>query len=286
MSEEFSIVDAHVHLWDPGRFTMSWLEDSPLLNQPYALREYNAQTAGLPIEAMVYVEVAVKPDEALREASSLVELARQEPRLQAIVPAVPLEHGTAVRGYLENLVSLSPLIKGVRRNLQDEPDARMCLQPDFVAGVRLLAEFGLSFDICIRHGQLPAIIELVRLCPDTAFILDHCAKPDIRHQLFEPWQSDLRRLAALPNVVCKVSGLVTEADPLAWQPADLEPFISIVLEAFGEDRVLFGGDWPVALLASSYRRWYETLHQLTAHLPLSARRKLWSENARRAYRLG
>ncbi|HEV2582390.1 MAG TPA: amidohydrolase family protein, partial [Ktedonobacteraceae bacterium] len=105
-------------------------------------------------------------------------------------------------------------------------------------------------------------------------------------RLLDPWQADLRKLAELSNVVCKISGMVTEADHAGWQPADLEPFITVVLDAFGEERVLFGGDWPVILLASSYQRWVETLTALTAHLPVSARRKLWAENAQRFYRIG
>jgi len=285
MTEMLPIVDAHVHLWNPNQFTMPWLADSPVLNRPYDLQMYQEQTRDLPITAMVYIEVAVEPQEALREAHFIVDLARDEPRLRAIVPAAPLENGMAVREYLETLVALSPLIKGVRRNLQDETGPDFCLQPAFVACTRLLAEFGLSFDLCIKHWQLPAALELVRICPDTMFILDHSAKPDIKQRSLDPWQTDLRKLAALPNVVCKISGLVTEADHAAWQPADLQPFITVVLEAFGEDRVLFGGDWPVALLASPYARWYETLATLTAHLPLSAKRKLWAENAQRVYRL-
>ncbi len=178
-----------------------------------------------------------------------------------------------------------PLIKGVRHNLQDEAEPDFCLRPDFVAGVRLLAEFKLSFDLCIKHRQLPYVIELVRRCPDTAFILDHLGKPGIKQQLLDSWQADLRNLAELPNVACKISGMVTEADHEGWQPADLEPFINVVLGAFGEERVMFGSDWPVALLASSYLRWFETLGALTTRLPVSARRKLWAENARRFYRM-
>jgi len=285
MAEVFPIVYAHVHLWNPEQFGMPWLADIPRLNRPYGLQDYREQTRGLPIIAMVYVEVGVEPQEALREARYVVGLAREEPRLQAIVAAAPIERGDAVREHLESLVAISPLIKGVRRNLQDEAEPDFCLQPDFVTGVRLLAEYQLSFDLCIKHRQLPYVIELVRDCPDTAFILDHLGKPDIKQQLLDPWQADMRKLAELPNVTCKISGMVTEADHVGWQPADLEPFINVVLGAFGEDRVMFGSDWPVALLASSYQRWFETLEALTVRLPVSTRRKLWAENARRFYRM-
>jgi len=285
MVEVLPIVDAHVHLWNPGQFSMPWLVDIPLLNRPYGPQDYREQTQSLHIIAMVYVEVGVEPQEALREARYVTDLAREEPRLQAIVAAAPVERGAAVRAHLESLVAISPLIKGVRRNLQDETEPDFCLRPDFVAGVRLLAEYNLSFDLCIRHWQLPGVIELVRRCPHTAFILDHLGKPDIKQQQLDPWWANLHKLAELPNVVCKISGIVTEANHERWQPADLEPFVNGALDAFGEERILFGGDWPVMLLASQYGRWYETLEALTAHLPLPARRKLWAENAQRFYRL-
>jgi len=282
---DFPIIDAHLHLWDPKRFRMSWLDGNDTLDRPIGLEQYREQTQGIAVEAMVYVEVDVAPHYTLLEAQWVEAFTRDEPRLRGIVAAAPLEYGERARAYLEALVAIGPHIKGVRRLLQGESDPAYCLRPDFVRGVRMLPEFGLSFDICIYHHQLAAVVELVRQCPETSFILDHIAKPDIKNGLLDPWRDQMRALAALPNVVCKVSGLVTEADHQHWTTDDLAPYVAHVLAVFGEDRVIFGGDWPVVLLASSYARWVETLDTLTAYLSPSARHKLWAENARRFYRL-
>jgi L-fuconolactonase len=149
----------------------------------------------------------------------------------------------------------------------------------------MLSEFDLSFDLCITHRQLPDVIELVRLCPGTRFVLDHEGKPDIRQHLLDPWREQIKELATFENVDCKISGLVTEADHQHWTAEELTSYVMQVLTVYGEDRVMFGGDWPVLLLASSYQRWVETLEMLTSHMSSSALRKLWSENARRIYRL-
>ena len=279
------IIDAHVHLWDPRRFRMSWLDGESRINKPFGPAEYREHSAGLNIGAIVFVETGLEPHYAALEPEYVLELAQHDPRIQGIVAAAPLEHGECVRSYLKALVRAGPLIKGVRRLTQGEPDAAFCLRPDFVRGAQLLPEFGLTCDLCIKHWQLEPTTELVRRCPGTQFILDHIGKPDIKAHLLDPWREQLQRLAGLPNVICKVSGLVTEADHAHWTPDDLAPYVKQVLEAFGEDRVAFGGDWPVALLASPYRRWAETLDMLTAHLSPQARRKLWAENARRFYGL-
>lgn len=279
------IVDAHVHLWDPDHLRMAWLDDKARLNRRFGPAEYAEHTQGIAIEAMVYLEVDVDPHYALLEPGWVAERAREDPRIKAIVAHAPVEHGPRARAFLDALVASTPLIRGVRRLLQGEPDPQFCLRPDFVSGVQLLAEYGLSFDICIIHPQLAAATELVRRCPQVSFILDHLGKPNIKGRLLDPWRGQLRELAALPNVICKVSGAVTEADHERWTAEDLRPYIEHALEVFGEDRVAFGGDWPVALLASSYARWVETLDALTAGLSETARRKLWAENAKRFYRI-
>jgi L-fuconolactonase len=282
---ELPIVDTHVHLWDIPQFPRPWLAALPALSRPFGLAEYRDQTAGLPIAAMVFVETAVAPSYALLEARWAVSLAAADPRLCGVVAAAPLDDGLQARPYLDALAALGPLVKGVRRNLQDERDPAFCQRPDLVAGVRLLAAYDYSFDICIRHDQLPAVATLVRACPAVSFVLDHLGKPAIRDQQLDPWRDQLAAFAELPNVACKLSGLVTEADWQRWQPEDLAPYITHALEVFGPNRVLFGGDWPVVTLASSYRRWVETLDALTAKHSADDRRRLWSDNARRWYRL-
>lgn len=282
---DFGIVDCHVHLWDPTRLRMSWLDSNSRLNRPFGLPEYRDATTGFDVAAMVYLEVDVDAPYTLLEAQQVNALAAEEDRLQGIVPSAPVEYGDQVRAFLEALVAIGPRVKGVRRITQAEPDPDFCLQPRFVRGVQLLPEYGLSFDICINHRQLPSTIRMVAQCPDTSFMLDHIAKPDIKGSGLDPWRAQLRELAAFPNVTCKISGVVTEAHPERWTLDDVKPYIEHALETFGEDRVAFGGDWPVVLNAVPYRRWVETLDALTATLSPAAKRKLWAENARRFYRL-
>ena len=278
------LIDAHVHLWDPERFPTPWLAGNAVLDRPFELDTFRAQTGGLNVTGIVYVEVAVEPAFALLEAEWVANLAATTPLIKGIVAHAPLEVGPQIRPYLNALRDLGPKIKGVRRPLQGEPDPAYCLRDHFVSGIRLLPEYGFSFDICVTHTQLPAVTELVRRCPQTTFILDHLGKPDVKGGRLEPWRTHLRTLAALPNVACKLSGLVTEADFEAWTPAGLEPYVSHVLACFG-DRVMFGSDWPVMLQAAPYGRWLEVVETLTEHLSPGARTQLFSGAARHWYRL-
>jgi L-fuconolactonase len=282
---EGPIVDAHVHLWDPHRFRMPWLDDDPHLRQRFELREFSEHTRGLPIEAIVYVQVDVTPAYGLLEAAWAAEQAERDERVAGIVAWAPLEDGLVAGSYLAALAKIGKPLKGVRRLIQSEADPDFHIRADFLNGLRQLPKYGLSFDICIRHDQLARTIDMVRACPETAFVLDHLAKPEVKAGHLEPWRAQMAELAELPNVVCKVSGLVTEADHAHWTPAELEPYVSHVLAVFGEDRVLYGGDWPVVTLAASYQRWVSTLADLTSHLQPGARQKLWGDNARRVYRL-
>jgi len=282
----FPIIDTHVHLWNPTRFRMPWLDDLEILNKTYEPPEYRVHTQGVEVEAIVYMEVDLKPVYGLLEARWVAEEARAaDPRIQGIVAFAPVEDGVCVRSYLDELVKVGPTLKGVRRLIQNEADPNFSSRPDFIRGAQELADYGLSFDICIYHPQLPSAIKLVSQCPNISFMLDHIGKPNIIGHQLDPWREQINELASYPNVSCKISGMVTEADHEHWTPEDLAPYVQHILTAFGEDRVLFGGDWPVALLATSYPRWVATLDALTSHLSATARHKLWAENARRFYRL-
>ena len=279
------IVDAHVHLWDPTRFRMPWLDGNATLDRPYGLADFRAQSEGVEVEGIVYLQVEVSPAYALLEARWVAELGTEGPPVLGIVPWAPVEDGERVRSFLDALVQIDPRITGVRRLYQAEPDLEFALRPDFVRGVQILAEYGLSFDLGTTYRQLPATIELVRACPETSFVLDHLGKPNIKDGVLEPWRTQVSDLARLPNVSCKLSGMVTEADRERWTTDDLRPYAEHILASFGEDRVMFGGDWPVVLMASPYRRWVETAEELTASLSPEAQRKLWRDNARAFYRL-
>jgi len=281
----FPIIDAHVHLWDPARQVVPWMANAPQLTWLADMQVYEDTTAGVEIDGLVYLEIDIAPVYALPEAKAIAELAASDPRVMGVVAFAPLEYGEHLRWYLEELTAIGPAIKGVRRLTQGEPDPDFCLQPGFVRGAQMLPEFGLSCDLCCYYVQLGQTVELVQRCPETSFILDHIGKPNIRGGELEPWKSQIRDLAALPNVVCKISGATTEANFETWTIDDLKPYLLHVLETFGEDRVVFGSDWPVSSQATTYKRWVETIDELTNDWSETAKHKLWNENARTFYRL-
>jgi L-fuconolactonase len=279
------IVDSHVHIWDTARFPISWLENLPPLNKRIWIDDYFAATGNLNVEGFVYMQVEVAPPYALIEAQTIAALAEVDPRVLAIVPWAPLEEGEKVRIFLEQMVAISPKIKSIRRIVQGEADPEFCLQPGFIRGNQILPEYGLTSEICCYSNQLAANVELVRQCPGTEFILNHIAKPNIRGNEFEPWASQMTELADLGNVVCKISGATTEADIENWTIDDVRPYVEHALNAFGEDKVLFGSDWPVVTQAASYPRWVETVQEITKDFTNEQKNKLWKDNAVRFYRL-
>lgn len=279
-----SIVDSHVHLWNPGQFRYRWLDALPALNRAFLPADFAAASAMADVKKFIFVECGCETTKSLTEVDWVSGLAKVEPRLQGIVAHASLEKGQAVRSDLEKLADFS-LVKGIRRNLQAEQNPVFCLQPEFVDGSRQLADFQFTFDLCIRHEQLRNATELARRVPQVTFILDHLGKPDVRGRQTEPWATDLKALAALPNAVCKISGLATEADWNHWQSDDLKFYFAWTLECFGSDRVMFGGDWPVASLATRYERWVQTVQESLSFVNSANQIKLFCTNAERIYRV-
>ncbi|MCK6628974.1 MAG: amidohydrolase family protein [Anaerolineae bacterium] len=279
----YAVVDSHIHFWNPHELQYDWLAGVPAINRPFLPSDLAQQAGPVNLQKIVFVQCDCIPAHSFKEVEWVTGLAEEEPRIQAIVAFAPLEKGAAAREHLQALTAY-PLVKGVRRLIQAE-EAGFCLQPDFVAGVQLLAEFNYSFDLCIFHYQLSDIIKLVEQCPQVSFVLDHLGKPAIKAHLLDPWREEIKILASFPHVTCKLSGAVTEADWQQWAPADLQPYIDHVVESFGPDRVMYGGDWPVSLLATTYQAWLKTLDAATGELSAAEKEKLFCQNACTFYKL-
>ncbi len=278
------ILDSHVHFWDPQRLPLPWLAGLPELHRPFLPGDFETARGEVELAGLVFVECDVAPGRHLEEAEFADRLARSEPLLAAMIPHAPLEKGLDAAADLRRLAAF-PRVRGVRRLLQQEPDPKFCLRPAFLDGVRLLAEFDLHFEITVYHHQMESVIGLVERCPEVRFVLDHCGKPAIREGRFEPWASHIRALAEAPNLVCKLSGLVTEADHRNWREDQIRPYMDHVLERFGSERVMFGGDWPVVTLAASYLRWVGLVDRVLGGARPEEQEAVWRNTAARIYRL-
>ena len=276
------IIDSHIHFWSPETLRYDWLNEVPSINRPFLPADLLAQQGDYQLEKLIFVQAGAASADALAEVEWVTTLAQDEPRIAAIVADAPLERGASVTAHLETLAR-NPLVKGVRRLIQSEPDG-FCIQPAFIKAVQLLPRYHFSFDICIVHHQLGDVLQLVAQCPNVTFILDHLGKPAIKAGQFEPWATQLAELATFENVWCKLSGLITEADHAGWVSADLRSYIDHALATFGANRLLFGGDWPVSLLAST--AWHEWVTTAAAALSPTDQANVFYKNAQTVYRLG
>jgi L-fuconolactonase len=280
----FPMIDSHVHLLDQKRFGYAWSNGEPSLKRDWTPDDLVRSAKPYEAEGFVFVEVDVGMPQYLDEADWVDSLSQRDRRVLGAVVCLPLERGEAIEPEIERVARL-PVVRGVRRLIQNQSDPDYVLKPDFLAALRLLPRYRLSFDICIFHTQMPNTLTMMRACPEVAFVLDHIAKPAIKAGLLDPWRPHIREMAALPNVVCKLSGVTTEADHRAWTRDELRPYIDHVIECFGPDRILYGGDWPVSELAGSYLQWLATLEWATAGFSPADQRKLFRDNAVKAYRL-
>ena len=280
----FPIVDAHVHLYDVKRFSYGWLAGVPKINRTYLLEDFDKARGQVAVDKIVFAEVAVDPGLHLGEARFIQELADHDPRLCGIVAHLPLEKGTAVEADILALKKLRS-VRGIRRLIETERNPAFCLEPAFIAALRLLPKPGLTFDICVKHTGMAYALELVKRCPEVSFVLDHIGKPDIKNGLREPWWGQIMELARHPNVVCKVSGVITEADHQKWTAGQVKPYVAHVIESFGFDRVMYGSDWTVSELSHAYPKWVEIVDDVVRGASEGETRMLYRDTAIRTYNL-
>lgn len=276
----FAFVDAHIHFWDTACLAYPWLAHVPSLPERADAFRFGEVVNQLPGNAIVRAVVAVQaecdPNQAETEVSWLLEQRALGAPVAAIVAYAPLEEPGAAE-VLDRYASL-PIVKGVRRNIQDEA-AGFCRQ--LTMGVRSLAHYGLSFDLCVREHQLREVIELVDAARDAWFVLDHLGKPSVGSPHWANWAAAISDLAERPNVYCKLSGLGTEALG-NWSIADVAPYVLHAMEVFGADRVMFGSDWPICTAAGSYGGWLDTILSI---VPPEFHDPVFVQNASAFYRL-
>lgn len=274
-------IDAHHHFWkyDPQEY--SWIDDKMEVIRRDFLPSDLEQTIN---EAGITGVVSVQARQTLEETEWLLDFATEYPFILGVVGWVPLVSRT-VEKELERFAE-HPKFKAVRHVLHDEPDENYMLREDFNNGVQLLEPMNLAYDILIFEKHLPQTMKFVDRHPYQIFVVDHIAKPRIRDGLLSPWRENLRELAKRENVYCKISGIVTEADFESWTESEILPYMEITLEAFTPERVMFGSDWPVCLVAaSSYNQWYDIAARFIEKLSESEQQRIWTESATEAYRL-
>ena len=279
-----AIIDSHLHVWDPAILKYNWLEGNALLNRRYNEIDFQEASKDCGVTRAVFVQCDCEPGQSIKEAQWVAFLVAKGLPVQGIVAHAPVELGENVRPHLVEL-SRIPLLRGVRRLIQSENSKGFCLQPAFIAGVQILADYDFSFDICVRRDQLADAILLARACPKVKFILDHCGNPDILNKRLEPWSAQISELSQLKNVWCKLSGLTTVADEKNWKTEDLLPYTEHVIKCFGVEKVLFGGDWPVVLKTSTYKQWVNTVQALLTNYTIAERQKIFHDNAVNFYGL-
>ncbi len=278
----FPVIDAHLHLWDISRLAYPWLDEVSAIKKTFLTDDYRQQTASFTIEKMVFVQCECLPEQCLNEVQFIMEQIATDPRIKGIVAYAPMEQGMAVKEILDSLAA-NQYVKGVRRMYDDEPS--LCYSSPFIEALNMLPSYGFSFDISIKPHAVPHSLNMIQQCPDTLFIIDHLAKPAIRHHAFEQFKKDITALAAFPNTVAKISGLPVEAHNSSWSTQTLAPYITYAVEVFGEDRLMFGGDWPVVTLAGSYEKWITALFETLEPYGYDVMKKIFYTNAEKIYKL-
>jgi L-fuconolactonase len=273
-------IDAHHHLWRYDAAEYGWLTDEmKALRRDFLPKDLMAELAVAGIDGTV----AVQARQTLDETRWLLDLADECEAIKGVVGWAPIA-GEDFPGVMEEFEHRKKL-KGLRHVIQGEPDENYILRADFNAGIEAMQGSGLVYDILIYNRHLPQTIEFVDEYPEQVFVLDHIAKPQIAVGLMDPWSENLHELALRKNVWCKVSGLVTEADWKKWNVETLRPYLDTVVDAFGPERLMAGSDWPVCLVATEYKAWFELLRGYFAEFSESERDAIFGDTAIKVYGL-
>ena len=271
-------IDSHQHFWRYDAARDGWIKDSmSVLKRDFLPEELEGECKANGIDATITVQA----DQSEADTLFLLDLAKRSKRIAGVVGWVDLR-SPSVEDRLRFFAKFEKLC-GLRHIAQSEPDDRFLVSRDFTRGMARLGEFGFTYDILIYPRQLTAAIELVSQFPEQRFVVDHMAKPEIKTGSREPWARHMQIIAQNSNVYCKLSGLVTEADWLHWKPEDMIPYLDVVFEAFGPDRLMFGSDWPVCLLAASYRQVKQLIESYVEVHAAEHKQNIFGGNAMRFY---
>ncbi|MFE7323723.1 amidohydrolase family protein [Streptomyces sp. NPDC057565] len=279
------IIDAHHHVWDLKVRPQGWItgEDLAPLNRSFAVADLEPEARAAGVTATVVVQTVTVP----AETPELLALATEGGLVAGVVGWIDLT-APDVADALDRLREQpgGDRLVGIRHQVQEEPDPHWLLRPDVRRGLLAVAASGLAYDLVVKPHQLPAAVAAAAGLTGLTFVLDHLGKPPIATGALDPWSNDLRKFAALPNTVCKLSGLLTEAVPGSWRIEDLQPYVETALEAFGPQRLLFGSDWPVSTLEAGYSEVVRITDRLTDSLSPVEKDALFRLNAMRVYNLG
>jgi len=274
------VVDSHHHFWEIDRFDYSWMSEGSPLSTDYGPNDLKPLIKGAGVDYTVIVQAVSSPD----EARWLLEMAEQHEFIAGVVGWVDLTDPEV--GYTLDELQRSKYFKGVRHIWEGEDDPGWIVNSGAIVGLKELVRRNLSFDFLAKPANLPFIPQVMDQIPDLRAVVDHIAKPLIADHVVEPWLSDMRKVASINGMHCKISGMVTEADLQNWTIDDLRPYVHHVLGMFGADRLMFGSDWPVSTLASEYRTVAEVARGILASLSPAAKADIFGGTATRFYRLG
>ena len=273
------IIDAHQHFWKYHPQNHAWINDDMKIIQKDFLPEDLAVVLSTQnVEGCISVQV----DQTKEETAFQIECAGHNPFIKGVVGWIDLMNPTLERDI--EIYNEQKIVKGFRHILQGAEEGFM-LQPNFINGLKQLSKYHYTYDLLIYANQIQEAIELIKSVEDLSIVLDHIAKPSIKTKSIQDWERDIKSLAKYPNLYCKISGMATEADWTTWNPEDLEPYLDIVVEAFGVNRLLFGSDWPVCLVASSYERWLNTIKDYFKKFSISEQEKIFALNCESFYTL-